>query len=311
MLKKISISIASLLLCTSMYAQGGSNDSTSGSYRPQKGNWQVSLNLGSGTFIPTEELDLLLPDNKLSSSSYTSTDDLGISGGSGTNQSGETAVLLNLGSFNDNSLLNIAAIQGAYFLTDRIQLNATLSIDFATNPSKSYVEGLSVNGSAEDGDGYSDPLDVPGYEYMDGTISSKYMASVGANYYFRTKYERIQLYAGLTAGFGLSHIAATTPYTGVEISGNSYNDTEDLDGDPVELYMYSNRAGKAQALSAYTNAGIEYNFTENLSLAFEISPISYTNSFVEMQLQGLDTYKATHHYIKAFSFPTIKFAIRL
>lgn len=307
MIKKISISIASLLLCVATFAQESSGgDSTSGSYRPQKGNWQISVNLGSGTFLPTEDLELLLPDNKLTTSSTTSTDDLGVSGSiSYYNQSSETGYLLNLGSFNDNSLLNIAAVQAAYFLTDKIQLNATLSMDFASNPSKDYVEGVSVYDTMDTTYTTSNLLDTPGYLYMDGTISAKYMASIGANYYFRTKCEKIQLYAGLAGGLGIAHIAATTPYTGLEITSGDYA------GDPVELYQYSNRAGKAQSLSVYTNAGIEYNFTPNLNLAVEISPISYTNSLVEMQLQGLPSYKATHNYIKAFSFPTIKFGIRL
>ncbi len=286
--------MAALMLCVSAFAQG--NGTNGSSYAPKKGDWQISLNLGSGNFLPTEDLELLLPDNKITTDG--TLDDLGIGTGDSENQSQESAYLLNLGSFNENSLLNIAGIQFGYFLTDKIELNANFSMSVAANPSIDYIEGVSLS------DDSTDILDIPAYEYMEATVSSKYMGKVGANYYFNTKADRIQLYAGAAAGFGYARIEATTPYTGVEV------ETEDGSSDPVELYQSSYRAGSIQSYSGMLNAGAVYNFNENLNLGFEISPVSYSYSFIQMTSQGM-SYYATHHYIKAFSFPTVKFGMIL
>lgn len=289
MINKIKISILSIFVCASSFAQNDSQNSTDGSFKPQKGDWQISINLGNGDFMPTEDLGYLLPDNKLSGGTLP---DIGL-GYIGSNQSASIGTVLNTGSFNKNSIANIASFEGAYFVTDAIQVNAVFSMDIASNPSISYIEGENINPSG------SDPLDIPGYAYMEANVSSKYMAKVGANYYIATKSERVQLFAGLAAGYGCARIDAQTPYTGVEFNG-----------DPVEIYQPSNRIGLLQSVSAISNVGIEYSFTENLNLAFEVSPFSYTNSALTMQLQGFTNYNAVHSYFRVFAFPTVKLGVR-
>ena len=291
MINKLKISIFSMLVCAaSLSAQSNGGNSTDGTFKPQKGNWQISVNLGNGDFMPTEDLEYLLPDNKLGSGTLP---DLGLGWSGSANQSQAIGVVLNTGSFNNNSLTNIASLEFGYFVTDLIQVNASFCMDLASNPSKDYLEGVEVN------PGTSDPLDIPGYEYMEATISSKYMAKVGGNYYFSTKSDRVQLYAGLAATYAFARMDAQTPYTGVEFGG-----------DPVELYQPSNRVGFVQSVSALANVGVEYGITENLNIGFEVSPISYTTSMLAMQLQGFAPYYAVHDYVKAFAFPTVKLGIR-
>ena len=278
-----------MLVSAASFAQGNSDNSTDGTFRPQKGNWQFSVNLGSGDFMPTENLENLLPNNKLSNGTL---EDLGL-GYIHNNESMPIGVMLNTGSFNRNSIVNIASLEFAYFITNEIQVNASFSMDIASNPSKNYIEGVNVKPSG------NDPLDIPGYAYMEATIGSKYMAQVGGNYYFKTKSERIQLYSGLDIAYANARMDAQTPYTGIE-----------YDKDPVEIYQPSNRLGKVQAISVQANVGVELGITENLNLGFEVSPISYTNSMLAMQLQGFAPYYAVHNYLKSFAFPTVKLGIR-
>ena len=48
---------------------------------------------------------------------------------------------LNLGSWNNNSLVNIIGLQGKYFLTDRWDVNLMFSMNIGVTPKKDFIEG--------------------------------------------------------------------------------------------------------------------------------------------------------------------------
>lgn len=48
---------------------------------------------------------------------------------------------LNIGSLNNNSLVNIAGIEGKYFLSDNWDINFQFSMNISLTPKKDYVEG--------------------------------------------------------------------------------------------------------------------------------------------------------------------------
>lgn len=76
------------------------------SFAPKKGQWQVSVLLGSGKFF-NENTSYLLP--KFSNDGGV----VGLPNG-GKDNSGDLNRYLNIGSLNNNSLVNIAGIEGKY-----------------------------------------------------------------------------------------------------------------------------------------------------------------------------------------------------
>ncbi|MEI3448333.1 MAG: hypothetical protein V8Q99_09705 [Bacteroides ovatus] len=48
---------------------------------------------------------------------------------------------LNIGSLNNNSLVNIAGIEGKYFVSDNWDVNFQFSMNVSLTPKKDYVEG--------------------------------------------------------------------------------------------------------------------------------------------------------------------------
>lgn len=311
MIKKLCTLFATALLVVPAMAQlGNSNDGAS--FRPQKGDWQVSINLGKGQFFnELSGMNYLLPT--YISQYQTTMPDIGLGQGSSANQSQDMGIYLDLsGSFNDNSLLNVASFQGAYFLTDNIQLNATFSLDLSVTPKRDYIE----SGYYESGD----PLNLPGYKYMEGRITSKWMLGFGGNYYFPTKNERINLYSGAMIGFQMGRVEASAPYSGETIkdnvsdeeanAGSEVLEDGEMSGEPIELYRPSNRAGTVWGIRGALVGGVEFSLYKGLVLGLEIHPVAYNYSVLRIQPQGMASYNCSHHNIRVFEYPTLKLGFR-
>lgn len=312
MIKKLCILFLSALAIVPSMAQYG-NSKDDASFRPKKGDWQVNLNMGAGQFFnELNGMNYLLP-SYLDGYGNTNVPDLGLDTyGLTANQSEDLGIALDLGAaFNDNSIVNIASIQGAYFLTDRIQLNAFFSLDMNVTPKKDYMESAYY----ED----DDPLNLPGYKYMEGRVSSKWMLGVGGNYYFPTRNERINLYAGGMVGFQMGRVETVTPYSGEMIEDNVTDDEDQEDGEqlegesgkePIELFRPTNKAGTVWAIRGALVTGIEYSIMKGMILGFEVQPAAYNYTVLRIQPQGMASYNAAHHNIRVLACPSLKIGFR-
>lgn len=309
MIKKLCILFLSALAIVPSMAQYG-NSKDDASFRPKKGDWQVNLNMGAGQFFnELDGMNYLLP-TYISESGYVP--DLGLDYGYTANQSEDIGIALDLGAaFNDNSIVNIASIQGAYFLTDRIQLNAFFSLDMNVTPKKDYMESAYYE--------KNDPLNLPGYKYMEGRVSSKWMLGVGGNYYFPTRNERINLYAGGMVGFQMGRVETVTPYSGEMINDNVTDNEGQTDGEqiddeagkePIELFRPTNKAGTVWAIRGALVTGIEYSIMKGMILGFEVQPAAYNYTVLRIQPQGMASYNAAHHNIRVLACPSLKIGFR-
>lgn len=309
MIKKLCILFLSALAIVPSMAQYG-NSKDDASFRPKKGDWQVNLNMGAGQFFnELNGMNYLLP-TYINEFGYVP--DLGLDYGYTANQSEDIGIALDLGAaFNDNSIVNIASIQGAYFLTDRIQLNAFFSLDMNVTPKKDYMESAYYE--------KNDPLNLPGYKYMEGRVSSKWMLGVGGNYYFPTRNERINLYAGGMVGFQMGRVETVTPYSGEMIEDNVTDDEGQTDGEqlegetgmePIELFRPTNKAGTVWAIRGALVTGIEYSIMKGMILGFEVQPAAYNYTVLRIQPQGMASYNAAHHNIRVLACPSLKIGFR-
>lgn len=275
-LKKVAGVAALCLLTTGLFAQG--NSGSSEGFAPQKGNYQLSLVFGKGQFI-SENTSYLLP-------AYNATS-VGLPGYG--NQSGSPATYLRLGSINDNSVVNIAGIQGKYFLTNQIEVNALVSMNINYTPKVHHIEGEKDIPN----------MPIPSYRWVDGTYSNNYLAQIGTNYWFNTKNTRLFPYVGFAGVGSLATITTERPYTGVEI-----------DGDPEEIYSASSRSGYAWASTAALVIGVDYSLIPGLTLGLEVQPFSYTYSEVNIKPTGFSKFTAINQEYRIFQMPMLKLGFR-
>ncbi|MFR9649257.1 MAG: BT1926 family outer membrane beta-barrel protein [Rikenellaceae bacterium] len=278
MLKQIILSLILTLSCATLMAQGQSLNSSFSTDR--KGKWEVSLIMGSGNYLNEALMDedILLPG-------YDGLTDLGIDS--------DPSLYLSSDSYNYNSIANIAGLEFGYFITNNIQVTASVSATIGSTPSVDYIERVQI------GDEVS-MLDIPAYNYLEGRIDQRCIASVGANYYIDTRAPRISLYFGAECAYSYASLETSLPYTG-EV---------DEDGLSTAIYQSYVSGGYAQTISGVTVAGIEYLLTENLTLGVRFSPISYTCGMIMLCPQSYGNYGVTHNDVKIFSFPKVKFGFR-
>ena len=251
-------------------------------------------------------------------------------GSAGENQSSDPAIYLNLGSLNYNNLVNIAGLQGKYFLTDRIDLNLMFSMKINITPGKDYVEG----------DNTVPDMNIPAYKFIEARMTNNWMLALGSNYYFKTRNERVNPYLGGVAGFQMGRIETNQPYTGLTVNDNTEvsdpsagglpgnnlpsgnipgeslpgtdtgSDGNSTDKLPQQVYVPAGRAGQVFGFNVGAVAGIEYSFAPGLLLGIEVQPVSYRYNILQVCPKGLDRYSASNHDLKVFASAVLKLGIR-
>ena len=284
MIKKLSIFLVAVLAGASLGAQPVER-SGSAQFAPRAGQWQVNLVLGRGLFFPEENSSYLLPG-------IISGTDMGLPSGETDNQSGNPATWFHIGSLNNNSVTNMAGIQGKYFITNRIEINGMFSMDIGVQPQRHYTEGFISDDVAGS---------IAGAEYVLGRLTNDWLATLGSNYYFNNCNGRIFPYIGILGGFQHARIQATLPWTGEYLFRE-----DDLVADGVYV---NSRAGEVFGITGAFTAGIEYNILPGLSFAFEVRPFSYMYTLGRMYSEGIN-WNANTHSFKFFALPQLKLGIR-
>lgn len=265
MIKKL----CTLLLLTCMTAAPSMaqhySSSDDASFAPKKGQWQVSVLLGSGKFF-NENTSYLLP--KFSNDGGV----VGLPNG-GKDNSGDLNRYLNIGSLNNNSLVNIAGIEGKYFVSDNWDVNFQFSMNVSLTPKKDYVEG---DNSVPD-------MIIPAQSYINAQMTNNWYVSVGSNYYFKTRNERIHPYLGGALGFQMARIETTEPYT-----GDTYKDSDDSEELPSQVYVSGSKAGQMYGFKVAAVAGIEYSIAKGFVFGFEMHPLAYRYDLIQICPKGFD-----------------------
>ena len=264
MIKKLSIFLVVVLAVASSITAQPIERSGSAQFAPRAGQWQVNLVLGRGLFFPVENSSYLLP-------SVNSSYDIGLPGGETPNGSGSPAVWFHIGSLNNNSIGNMAGIQGKYFITNRIEVNGMFTMDIGVQPQQHYEDGVAE-------------VDLAGIQYVAGRLTNDWLATLGSNYYFNNCNGRIFPYLGILGGFQHARIQSTLPYTG-EVYGE-HGDYHDYVW-AEEIYAFA-RAGEVFGITGALTAGVEYNLLPGLNVAFELRPFSYMYTLGRMYSEGLN-----------------------
>lgn len=260
------------------------------SFRPKKGDWQISLTLGRGQFFSQEKMQFLLPTIDLSTGAMADV---------GPGLAPEYILKIGEGSVNNNSVVNMAGVQIKWFVADRWDLNLTAALDLNMTPSKDYEEGVAVgNGSSA--------LDVPGSKYIYGNVIDNWMVDFGFNYHFLPRNDRLTVYIGAVAGYRMGGIQQRMPYTGIEVPSTDGSDTTD----PIELYAPASSGGSLYGIKGGIVFGAEFAIARGLILGLEVNPVTYYYSFMRISPRLTGHYHASHHNLRAFTCPNFRLGFR-
>lgn len=296
-------------------------------FGPKKGQWEISLNLGRGQFFnDAKGLYYLLPaedGTAIGSDAHT----LEMVAGTGNDHvSADIATyVLNTGSFNANSIVNIAGINAKYFFTDNLAISFGGAYNMNMQPGKDYIEGERTVSPSDLGkesydvsyiEGKVAPGDIYGQKAVLGVTSNSGIANLGLDWYFHIKRApRVTPYLGILGQFKIARIDSYYPYTGQiihddidKVIEDQYKD-QDLKYEEVDIYR-SNRAGNALGFAVGVNFGVDFSVTENLILGINVAPVLYQYNLVQLQVMGQDTYNVYNHNISVFKYPQLKFGFR-
>ena len=294
MLKKLSTLLLLAMMAAPMLAQTISSKKCDGvMFAPEKGQWQISLFLGSGNKYNANQDYTLLP--QFSNTSGT----VGVGA-----QNGNLTSILNINGLNGNSLTNILGFEAKYFVSNCWDINMQFGMDINLTPGKDYVEG-----------DYSVPdMIIPAQDYISARMTNNWYAAVGTNRYFKVSNPRIHPYLGASVGFQMTRIQTTEPYTGKTYNdeNGNYGNTSDenIDDLPTQVYLAGSKAGQMFGIKTAGVAGIEYSVAPGLVLGFQFNPIAYRYDVIQICPKGFDKYNASHHNIKIFDMPVMKLGIR-
>lgn len=272
MIRVLSVLIVLVAFSLSSFAQ----------QKQKAGDVQVSLVLGNISMFK-QDLNYVMPQYSNTNAS------VGI-GLSGTNsQSNDPGLYLNFNDLGSSSLLNIAGVQGKYYISDNLDINLMFAMDLRSTPKKDYIEG----------DATIKDMVIQSSKYIEGRLSNNWMANIGSNYYFNTSSNRISFYAGVQGGFQMGRVQTMTPYTGAN-----------LDEDDTALYIPSKKAGQVWCVTGSIIGGAECNLTQGLVLGLEFAPFTYQYSMLEVYPTGMNVYQANHHSFRFFASPNLKLGFR-
>ncbi|HPH52464.1 MAG TPA: BT1926 family outer membrane beta-barrel protein [Bacteroidales bacterium] len=354
MLKKLSILLLTILMVVPAMAQP--EEGCECMFAPQKGQWQIDLTVGQGQFFnDIAGLYYLLP-NADGSSIGLGLNVLGLGnqeilGLGNENISADLATyVLNIGSLNRNSLVNIVGLQTRYFVADRWDLNLLAAYNVNMQPRKDFIEGAFTDDANLNVD-HIDPSrvnvrvgvgDIYAHKAILGAVTHSLMTQIGSNFYFNTKNPRINPYIGVMGQFKLARIEAYYPYTGQTVEddtnfGGTTNNGPQVPGindplagvgqqnnnpwnqpatgsgtqfDDIALHRPALRGAQVLGFGGGLTTGVSYSLAQGLILSFEVAPVLYQYSLLHLQVQGQDAYYAMNHNIRAFAFPQVKLGIR-
>lgn len=288
MIKKLCTILLAVLVAAPSMAQLSKSKKEGVVYAPQKGQWQVSLSLGSNGFYNEHTSSYLLP-------SYSNTGgSIGLPNG-GTDASGDLNRYLNLSGFNNNSIINIAGLQVKYFVSDCWDINLSFGMNINLTPKKDFIEG---DNSVPD-------MVIPDQKYINAQMTNNWYVTVGTDRYFKTSNPRIHPYVGASVGFQMARIETTQPYT-----GETYYDEDLEEESEMQLYVAGGKAGQVYGLKAAAVAGVEYSLMKGLVLGLELQPLAYRYDIIQICPQGFSKYSVGHHNIKLFDMPVLKLGFR-
>lgn len=294
MTKNLVIVAALMTMCGGAMAQdeGTSGGGFGGGGSINSNNkFQISLQLGNG-FMFEQKTNYLTPK-------YSNGAKFGLGSGN-AGQSDDPGAYLNIANIGESSIVNLAGIKFAYYLTDGIDINMSFGMDLRSTPKHDYLEGVQSQGKTI----------IQGNQYVEGQLKHNWMLSVGGNYHFTTSNEKVDFFLGVQAGFQHGMIETTTPYTDKDYEYLISNETTNKPNEYEVVYAPRTGAGQINCITAAIVSGVNYSLSEGLTLGVEFAPYAFQYSLLEVCPQGSKVFQADHFANRFFASPMLTLGFR-
>lgn len=270
MKKYLILSFILLISLTSVNAQSKDSKSNCKSsdtcnvvkYAPEKGDFTAAMLFGRGAFLNG---GLQVPSSNGSVSGI--------------------APYANDVDANSNYISNMVGAEGRYYVTDKFALTLSGGAIFRNTPSQLAIPAvIDVNGNTI----------IQGYDAVIADERIDANATLGVQWLFNTKNDRLFPYVGVSLPFDYARRSLFDPTITVADNGNV--NITDLTARHVDITAFG-----VQAV-----AGVDYYVAKDVFFGFEIKPVSYNYAFsVKSPADGMITLEAdtnTTSFFAQFSF---------
>ncbi len=176
---------------------------------------------------------------------------------------------------NGNLKVNSVGIEFKYFITTEIAARIAGSGMISSSPSQDYIEGV-----YDDSRSFMPGVDLSSYDDIEGETRMQFNFDLGADYYFKTKLDRLHPYAGAEFNFLYARAEYATAYEGLDNSGNVI-----LSAGP--------RLGEVYGLGGSIVTGLDYYIVQGVFLGVELKTASYMYNAKKIFFQeGVEAYDA-------------------
>jgi outer membrane protein W len=228
-------------------------------FAPQKGDFTAAMVFGRGAYLNG---GLVVPNSYPSS----------VNG---------TAPYDNTVSTNDNNITNMIGAEGRYYVGNKFAITLSGGAILRNTPAVLAIPGV-PNTS------------VPAYDAVDSTENIDVTATLGGQWLFNTKNERLFPYLGFALPFDYARTSVYDPTITVDNTGNVT--ITDLGARHVDITAFG-----VQAV-----AGVDYYVAKDVFFGFDIKPVSYTYAVSVKNpgpgLMNLESENNTVSFFAQFSF---------
>ena len=229
-------------------------------YAPEKGDFTAQMLFGRGAFLNS-------PNVYVPSSNST-----GISG--------EGPYVNDINS-NDNDISNMIGAEFRYYATDKFAIKLSGGAILRNTP---YVVNIPGVRNSDNSDWI-----IPPYASVDATEEAEVNVSIGGEFLFETKNNRLFPYVGFALPFDYARRSVFVP-TQIDESGN------------VTIVDNGARHVEITAFGVQAIAGVDYYLAKDVFFGFEIKPLSYTYALsVKSPAPELHNLKAENSTVSLFA----------
>lgn len=233
-------------------------------YAPQKGDFTAQMLFGRGAYLNS-------PYQYVASS--------------GSSNVSGSAPYVNDISSNSNSVTNMIGGEVRYYAGNKFALKFSGGAILRNTPYVVNTPGVYNTDTHE--------WIIPAYSEVDATEEAEVNFSLGAEFLFYTKNERLFPYLGVNLPFDYARRSVFTPQT-IDEEGN------------VTIHDTGARHIEITALSVQAVAGADYYIAKDLFFGFEIKPVSFTYAYSinspAPEFDNLEAENSTVSFFAQFSF---------
>lgn len=239
-------------------------------FAPQKGDFTAQMLFGRGAYLNSP--NLLVPSSSNNAS---------VSG---------AAPYVNDIDANSNDVSNMIGAEFRYYATNKFAIKLSGGAILRNTPYVINIPGV--------WDSVNSEWIIPPYDTVDATEEAEANVSIGAEFLFNTKNDRLFPYVGFALPFDYARRSVFTPPS-IDASGN------------VTIPDYGTRHIEITAFGVQAIAGVDYYLAKDVFFGFEVKPVSYTYAYsIKSPSPGLFNAEADNNTLSFFAQFSMKIGFK-